>query len=265
MELLKKLAVTMMYIYIFVFAIYNHNLIIIAFLIFININYVKNKSKLQKDYKFNLNRQRKNFINVLNHELRIPIIAQIRALELINNENSGIVGNSQKELLTQMERSSKCLLNLMSLLINIYSMENNEYKLINEKFNISDMIKSCINELIPFAEEKNITFEYSNRSKNSNIIADKEELKKVIYNILSTSITNAFFGEKIFIIITSYNNSIRITVKGDNRSISQIETSYSPVGNNIRIDFCKKIIDFHHGKVISNDDSFAFELPMLPA
>ena len=267
---LKDLVITIMYLYIFVIILPEKNLIATSFLLILFICYftqsIKNK-EFNKNLRRYLSAQKERFINIISHDLRIPIIAQFRALELINNEKLGKLNEAQKNMMLDIEDSCKCVLNLMSLMINTYKMENNSYKLIYEKFNLTDVIISCFDELLPLAAEKNITFEYNNYNETQTITADKTELKKVILNILSAAISNAYIGQKISVIINNNNNRIRLIFGGGNNQLYQhnyICSDYASIGQDIRLKFCKKIIENHKGKIIHDiNNSFGFEIPQF--
>ena len=264
---LNELAVTTMYIFIFLVTIIEKNPTSSVIILILALIYIKQNNKLKifdKKLKKNLFLQKERFINILSHDLRIPIIAQIRALEIINNKNLGGLNDAQSNMLFEVENSCRCVLNLMSLMINTYKMENNSYKLIYEKFNLTELILSCFDELLPEAQEKNITFEYRNDNKNLNITADKTELKKVILNILSTSISNAGIGQRISVITDNFNNKIRLIIAGSNNQLySNLNSDYSSIGLGIRFGFCKKIIENHKGRFIQNNinNSLGFEIP----
>lgn len=268
MSQLKIYAVMLMYLYIMLFAINNGNttaVIIAGILFIIYAKTVLYTNRSNVNLKIRLNRQREYFINSLSHDLRIPTIAQIRALDLVKSEKFGVLNDVQKDMLEQIEESCKCILNLLSLMINTYSMEKNNYKLIYEKINLAEIISSCFDELYPKAAEKQITFEYDSKIKNLYITADKAELKKVIINILLNSISNAYTGEKISITAKSGYKKIRFTFSCKNKAkyFSDNESNYTSVGQSIIMSFCKKIIEIHKGKIIENNNlnSFSFELP----
>ena len=217
-----------------------------------------------------LHNQREIFINSLSHDLRIPLIAQLRALELIRNECFGKINNTQKEMLCQTEQSCHCILNLISLLINTYNIENSTYKLIYNKFNLYEIILTCFNELVPTASEKNITFEYNGEDKNLYLAADKDDIKKVIKNLLLSSIEYANSGDIISVKIKNINKKLQLAlkVKEANNGCSRIEehdSRFNAIGHSIRYHFCKKIIELHKGQILQNsnfDKSFVFELPL---
>ena len=272
MRQLKDLAIMMMYIYIFMIAISEKNFTAILIMFILCINYIYSNEKIYSFKKLlikKINNQKDNFINILNHDLRIPIIAQVRALELLSKEKTGKLNHFQKDLISQTEQSCRYILNLTSLIINTYKIENNSFKLIYEKFNISDIIISCFDELLPTASEKNITFEYDSNNKDIFIVADKIELKRVLLNLLVTQITYACKGDKLSVILFAEGNKIRLTITTDNLGCEYADkdTPYTEVGHTIRMGYCKKIIENHHGKIVEDTpkNSFSFEIPLFGA
>ena len=194
-----------------------------------------------------LKKQRENFINIVTHDLRIPVIAQIRALDILNNDSIGNLSKTQKEIIEQIKNSCNCNLNLMSLLINTYNLENNNYSFCYEKFNISDVIISCFNELSNDATEKNITFEYCLESNNIYITGDKKEIKKVFYNLISTALATSKFGTKVTVIFKRIGAKIRFGIYSSDKNNNFTELTnnmYATIGQNIKLNFCEKIMLF---------------------
>lgn len=271
MSQLKDLTVMMMYLYIFAAALNERNIIAISFTVFLSIIFLEHKYKKEhqeKTLKNNLYSLREYFISSLNHDLRIPTIAQIRAIELVRSERIGKLNNNQKEMLYQVEDSCKCILNLMSLLINTFSIENNKIKFIYEKFNISEIINDCFKELMPMALKKHITFEYKNENKYLDIVADKEELKKAIMNILAALINNAYTGDIVSINLCAINKKIRLTITGNKKGFMRTmneSSNYTSIGQCIKIGFSRKVIETLKGEIIENKNgnSFTFELPQF--
>ncbi len=216
-----------------------------------------------------LQKQRDYFINSLNHDLRIPVIAQLRAIELLNKGELGNLNELQKDILSQTEQSGRCILNLISLLINTYSIENSTYKLIYKKFNLYETTLACFEELLNEAAEKNITFEYNAVDKNISLAADKDEIKKVIKNLLISAMESSNSGSIISVMITKVNKKLQMSVKikeNNNNSFDSVnyDARYTAIGQSIRLHFCKKIIEMHKGQIIQNNNlskTFIFELP----
>ena len=214
--------------------------------------------------------QREKFIYSLSHDLRIPVLAQLRMLELINLEKFGKLSAPQSEMLNQTEQSSRCILNLISLMINTYKIENHSSKLIYQRFNLYELVSSCFNELFTDAQEKNLTYEYICEDKNLCINADRDEIKKVLINLIQASILYSNYGGKISIQVKVRGNKLRLSVFCDGENTYSINTNmdsqYSSIGESIRMHFCKKIIEVHKGQIINNPTSkksFEFELPRM--
>ncbi len=272
MSQLKNLTVITMFLYMFVITLSEYNIVALLIILCLMVNHIKMSIQAKHFDKIIINKlymQREYFMNLLRHDLRIPIIAQIRALDLLKNENKfGRLNSVQKDIVFQTEDSCKYVLNLMNLMINTYNLENNSYPLLYEKFNVSDIIISCFDELSQKASEKNITFEYEGKEKDINLYADKEEFRKVILNILLTLISNAEYGRKLSINLATLNDKIRLTVYGNDSIQTHKKYSdaliYTSIGQTIRLGFCKKIIETHKGKILKNNNHniFSFEIPL---
>ena len=61
-------------------------------------------------------RLRESYISTLNHDLKIPAIAQMRALELLLNENTGSINAVQKEILTSTLESCRHMYDMLNSL-----------------------------------------------------------------------------------------------------------------------------------------------------
>ena len=271
MNQFKNILILLIHITVICVAASEKNITGIILTIILLMNYIKLKSTFLNNIKIIKNEQevqREYFINYLNHDIRIPTIAQIRALELLKKEKLGKLEDSQKDMMIQIEDSCKCVLNLVSLMINTYYMDDDKYCLNYEEFNLSEIINSCFDELVDRATDRQITFEYDNRINDNVIFADKNELKKVIFNILSTTVLNVPPGEKVSVTTCAYTGKIRLTFFcSNNYCYSNLyePKNYAAVGQSLTMGFCKKIIESHNGKILQNKDSrnlFSFELPV---
>ena len=131
---------------------------------------------------------------------------------------------------------------------------------------------SCFEELQDEASEKNITLEYKCEANNVYLFADRDEIKNVLYNIVFTSIIHSVDGSKIAVSVSVNKNKNKISllfcgINGyESCNISNIDENYTSIGQNIRINYCKKIIETHQGQVLKNvgyPDLFEFELPAM--
>ena len=225
-----------------------------------------------------IGRQKEYFIETLIHDLKVPTLAQLRGLELIRNESLGNINGEQKELINQIETSCKYILEMISMVLNTYRFETGQNQLIYEVFNISELVMDCFNKISPQAQEKNITFSYGTNKENTNIEADKEEIRQVILNLLSNAIAYSNKDERIAVNAVIENNQLKLTIVSRGIILSERECKtlfdrsngeypkYTTIGHGIGLYLSKKIIDMHNGDIYASTDgistnTFSFTIP----
>ena len=91
-------------------------------------------------YKFCL-KQRELFIETLSHDLRVATIAQIRGLELLEKNNSGVV---LKDLIQEIKNSCKFSLDMICMLLNTYKYEKGEQVLNCKNLPLLESVKAVL-------------------------------------------------------------------------------------------------------------------------
>ena len=225
--------------------------------------------KLYSDIK----RQRRYFMDTLSHDLKVAALAQIRGLDVLQKNLD--MTKDDAELLNDISNSCKFTLDMITMLLNTYQYELGNPVFENEAVDISDLIKLACQNLSALAEEKNIKLVSANLTENICTIGDKSSLLKMLNNLISTAISNANRGSEIYTDVRITNQTIEasITYYGKNltneecRKMFFKKTEYATVGHGIKMYLCKKIIDFHKGKICvkncsDNKTSFTFTLPL---
>lgn len=90
--------------------------------------------------------QRESFISTINHDLKIPILAQIRALELLTEEKMGNLNNGQKELINLTLDSCRSMYEMLSEILTAYKYENKDIILDYENINILKFVEEFFNK-----------------------------------------------------------------------------------------------------------------------
>ena len=220
---------------------------------------------LKKEFK----NEREHFIKTLSHDLRVATLAQIRALDILQKNST----SEQKDFVKEINDSCKFSLDMITTLLNSYKFKNGECVLEYENFDFSQLINQVFIKNKQLLEEKNILL---NLKQNNNIYidADKAMLSKAVTILLETAITNSAYTQEININTKQEDNSITFSVfyKGlplteeeYNRIFSEKHV-YTTVGHGIKMQLCKKIIDFHSGKIKvsnfeNNNNLLTFTIP----
>lgn len=212
-------------------------------------------------------KQRNYFIDTLSHDLRVSAIAQIRALEILKKQK-------KEELINDIHQASLFSLDMINMLLNTFKYENKEEVLNYESVNLKEIVYNTEIFLSDLAAQKEIDL-VNNIDSNTLIDADKEALYKVISILMATAINNAKRKSSINLILEKLSQEYKISIFYQGKALTEEEckrmfsqkTIYSTVGQGIKLQLCKKIIDFHNGKISikncgGNLNTFTFSVPI---
>ena len=229
-------------------------------------------------------KMQKEFINIAAHELRtpiMPILGDAIFLEKQFEEGKTEV-KVDREQVSSIIRNAKRLRRLASDILDITKIESQSLKLNKERFNLNDIILTCISDikaqLISSNPEqlKKLSFDYYSRDLFMN--ADKNRITQVVFNLLSNSVK---FTEKgsISIAVATENDpngttniitSIKDTGCGiDPEIIPRLFTKFASKsfeGTGLGLFISKSIVISHGGQIwaVNNKDSgatFYFKIP----
>lgn len=220
--------------------------------------------------KWKLKKEREYFINTLNHDLRVSLIAQLRGYEILKNSNYNV--EMLKELIEEIYDSCKYSYEMVNMLLNSYKFENSEKVLKLREFNLSELIYSIIIKNNNVIKEKGLKLSY-NLSKQV-ILADREALEKALSILFSIIFFNVKEDGYINICLECVDKKIKFYVKYNGIFLTEEEISrmfskqscYSTVGCGIKMQLCKKIIDYHGGNIsVKKSESSNLFTIILPA
>ncbi len=209
-------------------------------------------------------KQNRELISNISHDLKTPITAIKGYVEGIMD---GVADTPEK-----MDKYIKTIYNKandMERLINeltYYSkIDNNRIPYNFHRINVADYFGDCVEEVGMDLEQKNIELNYSNLvSPDTVVIADPEQMKKVINNIISNSVKYMDKPHGIIDIrILDEVDSIRVEIEDNGKGIAQkdlgriFERFYrtdasrnsAQGGSGIGLSIVKKIIEDHGGYI----------------
>ncbi|MCI9437033.1 MAG: HAMP domain-containing protein [Lachnospiraceae bacterium] len=229
-------------------------------------NYEDMRLRLKESTEENRESEKQNreLVSNISHDLKTPITAIKGYVEGIMD---GVADTPEK-----MDKYIKTIYNKandMERLINeltYYSgIDNNRIPYNFHRINVADYFGDCIEEVGLDLEQKNIELNYSNlASPDTVVIADPEQMKKVINNIISNSVK---YMDKphgvIDIRILDETDSIRIEIGDNGKGIAQkdlpkvFERFYrtdasrnsAQGGSGIGLSIVRKIIEDHGGYI----------------
>ena len=229
-------------------------------------NYEDMRLRLKENAEEKIQREKQNreLISNISHDLKTPITA-------IKGYSEGII-DGIADTPEKVDRYVKTIYNKandMDKLINelsVYSgIDNNRIPYHFHKILVGEYFKDCIEEVGLDLESKHFTLNYENLvSADTTIIADPEQMKRVINNIISNSVKYMDKPHgKILIRILDEVDSIRVEIEDNGKGIAQKDLqnifdrfyrtdasrNSGTGGSGIGLSIVKKIIQDHGGYI----------------
>lgn len=217
-----------------------------------------NEEKIQYD------RESKELISNISHDLKTPITAIKGYVEGIMD---GVADTPEK--MDHYIRTIYNKANDMDRLINeltFYSkIDTNRIPYTFNKINVSSYFEDCCEEVGLDLESKNIDFSYFNYvDENVEVIADAEQMRRVINNIIGNSVKYMDKPKgRINIRVKDVGDFVQIEIEDNGKGIGPKELPYifdrfyrtdasrnsSMGGSGIGLSIVRKIVEDHGGKI----------------
>lgn len=213
---------------------------------------------------------------MLVHDLKNPIIAQSKAIELFIQGMFGEINDTQKEILEQMYRSSRFEMDMVMTVLDTYKLDSGNIKFAFKELNIVDNLKDVCFEftrLLDRTDEIDIKLNVYNNT----IIADQMHIRRVMYNLISNALKYKKEGTKIIVELSEDENNFKFSVinEGVPYSEKQLEqfferyytkeSMFQRLSTGLGLYLSKQIIEAHNGKMIAQStkdgiNTFGFTL-----
>jgi len=206
--------------------------------------------------------QKNEFIGMISHELKTPLVPINGYLDLILAGKYGDVNEKIKSKLEIVKANSSTLLNMISDLLDAQKMEFHKLVFHKEIHNLHELVNESISNLYPNLERKHISI-IPDLQGNIACFCDKMRIKQVITNIITNAIKYSEDGDKLHVQLNKNGSYAKIVIKDQGVGIShekldkifvkfyQVDNSITREGGGtgLGLAICKGIIDNHNGKI----------------
>ena len=223
--------------------------------------------KRLNDEVMELTHSRLVFFTNISHELRTPLTLIADPVEMLLDDHN-IKGRS-RELLSMVKRNALALQQLVGSILDFRKIQNGKMTLTLNRFNIVEAMTLWVDDFRLTAERKNIQLHFNTEGFKASptIIADKEKVARIVFNLLSNALKYTPSGGNIFVSLcdAATPDALRIDVKDTGKGIAREEVTQvferffqaqgAASGTGIGLALVKSFVELHHGEVWVESES----------
>lgn len=202
------------------------------------------------------------FLAQMSHEIRTPLNVILTSSFLLAEE----LESDDEELstiLNSMKSSSNRLQRTIDLILNMSSVQSDNYNPDYEQFKIEDELFKLVMESKALCEEKGLKLSFKNSSSDSIITADKYTINQIFQNLISNSIkyTNKGFIEVSIRDVNPDKLLVEVRDSGIGMSKEYLENLFQPFsqenhgynrefeGNGLGLALVKKYVEINRAEI----------------
>ena len=197
-----------------------------------------------------------DFVANVSHEIKTPLAVIRNYTAALDNDN--LAKETQKEYIDTIVKATDNLTSLISNILRLNKLENQEITIPFEPYNLCVQLYDCALQFESLWDKKNIDFSIDTEDKIM-ITADKEMLEIVWNNLLSNALKYTAPGGNVSLVQTSKADSITVSVSDtgcgmDAETVKRIfdkfyqaDTSHAGEGNGLGLALTHRIVEKSNG------------------
>ena len=198
------------------------------------------------------------FFTNISHELRTPLTLIADPVEMLLEDNS--IKGKTRELLKMVQRNAVALQQLVGSILDFRKIQNGKMDLQLYRFDIVKALEVWVGDFQLTAERKQIKLHWdmTEFSGSHEVVADKEKIARVVFNLLSNALKYTPVGGDIFVSLKDEAERLRLDVRDTGKGIPQDEATKiferffqakgAASGTGIGLALVKSFVELHHGE-----------------
>ncbi|TET25523.1 MAG: response regulator [Candidatus Aminicenantes bacterium] len=210
-----------------------------------------------------------NFITMVSHQLRSPLVAILQYFEVILGGMAGKVSEKQREMIQKAQRRLENLMNLINDWLDVARLDNGQIINKLKPLSLKKVIKKTLEDMRPLAKKNDISLELRPSPENKNVLGDEESLKQVFSNLITNAIRYNKPKGKVMITIKENRDFIATEIQDTGIGIAEEHLpfifdqfyrvskgeSQKIKGTGLGLSIAKKIVEAHGGSIqVSSED-----------
>jgi signal transduction histidine kinase len=159
----------------------------------------------------NLNATKDKFFSIIAHDLRNPIAAYVNISDMLEQDYDKLSESDKKEIIGQMNVSSKNLIRLLENLLTWARLSSNKIEVYPESLLLSDIVEASVHPYLQSAQNKKIRLNI-NVPAGYEIMADKFIFQAILGNLINNAIKFSNSLSEINITATIKNGNYVLSI-----------------------------------------------------
>lgn len=232
------------------------------------------------DERARLLQQREDFMMVVTHDLKTPITAADRALNLMLQGDFGEVSERISEMILLLKGNNQSMLRMVQNMLEAYRYEQGAPPLQLGKVDLRALVSSCLKELAVLADAGQLRLENQLPEDLAPVRGDESALRHVINNLVHNSIKFTRPGGLITVSGDNAGPLVNLRVTDTGRGISKEDQArlfqrFSQgeagkkqyTGTGLGLFLCRQIVQAHDGDIhceseVGKGTTFSISLPI---
>lgn len=208
----------------------------------------------------NAERLRREFVAMVSHDLRTPLMSVQASLSLLSVGACGDLSDKAKFNVTDAERNIAYVINLINGLLDVEKMAAGKLELKLSKVNVGALLKRASELVRPMANARQIELVIPEVSLS--IVADEERLTQVLVNLISNAVKFSERTGKVTVEASRVDNELEVRIVDSGPGIDESEQAElferfsqsennksSRGGSGLGLAICKAIVEEHKGSI----------------
>lgn len=227
-----------------------------------------------------LDTSRSEFVSNASHELKTPLSTIKILIESILYQDP-MDPAMTKEFLSDVNNEIDRLNRIISDLLTLVNMEQNDGKLKSEPLDINGLIMDQVSRLAPLARENGIELRCTTPREKLTVIGDKLKLEQVFYNLIDNAIKYTYRSGEVNAVVLRSGKKVIIRVSDTGIGIPKEEQEHifdrfyrvdkarsrDTGGSGLGLSIVQQIVQLHNGTISLESESgegstFTIELPL---
>ncbi|MFH1243083.1 MAG: GAF domain-containing sensor histidine kinase [Pseudomonadota bacterium] len=204
-----------------------------------------------------------DFIMMMTHELKGPLMAIHGLLEVMLKGYVGSLSDKQQELIRRVYRRIESVMEVSTGLLDIYQWQSKDADIKWVPLSVKKQIQRVVELFRESAKEKGLSLDVELPDEDLTLIGTEDDMEKILNNLVTNSIKYTPKGGKITISASASEDQILITVNDtgigiDAKDMPRIFDQFfrsdeakaiDPYGKGLGLPFVKKVVETLGGTI----------------